>query len=129
MNCKRVKVFFDGGCRPNPGRIEVAVVVRGVTHRFDDVGYGSNEDAEWLALIQAVRVARSCRLAEVELVGDAKEIVRRARTALEEGGARRGHAAAFLAAVLEAAPMQLSVRWIKRQQNLAGIALAASHPR
>jgi ribonuclease HI len=129
VNCKRIKVFFDGGCRPNPGRIEVAVVLRGVSHRFDDLGYGGSEDAEWLALIQAVKVARSFRLAEVELFGDAKDIVRRARAALKDGTAQRGHAAAFRAAVLEAAPMQLSVRWIKRQQNLAGIALAARHPR
>jgi ribonuclease HI len=129
VNCKRIKVFFDGGCRPNPGRIEAAVVVRGVTHRFDDLGYGGSEDAEWLALIQAVKVTRLFRLAEAELVGDAKDIVRRARAVLKEGAAQRGHAAAFRAAVLEAAPTQLSVRWIKRQQNLAGIALAASHPR
>jgi ribonuclease HI len=126
---KRIKVFFDGGCRPNPGQIEVAVVVRGVTHRFDDLGFGSNDDAEWLALVQAVKVAGSLGLNHVELIGDAKDIVRRAKAVLEQGAAQSGHAAAFRAAVLEVAPIQFSVRWIKRQQNLAGIALAASHPR
>lgn len=25
---RRLKIFFDGGCRPNPGRIEAAVVVQ-----------------------------------------------------------------------------------------------------
>ncbi|WP_156842336.1 ribonuclease HI [Novosphingobium aquimarinum] len=129
MSGKRIKVFFDGGCRPNPGRIEAAVVIRGMTYRFDDLGYGSNADAEWLALIRAVTVASSVGLAQVELVGDAKDIVRRARAILNEGAATSGHAVAFRAAVHAAAPMRVDVRWIKRQQNLAGIALAARHPR
>ena len=53
-----LKLFFDGGCRPNPGRIEIGVVVRGVTHILDDCGHGTNSDAEWLAAIHALRIAR-----------------------------------------------------------------------
>jgi ribonuclease HI len=26
-----VKIYFDGGCRPNPGNIETAVVAAGIT--------------------------------------------------------------------------------------------------
>lgn len=59
---RRLKIFFDGGCRPNPGRIEAAVVVRGVPHLFDDLGHGNNSDAEWLALICALELAHSLSL-------------------------------------------------------------------
>lgn len=45
-----LKIFFDGGCQPNPGKIEVAVVTRGQSHFFDDLGRGTSSDAEWLAL-------------------------------------------------------------------------------
>ena len=54
---RRLKIFFDGGCRPNPGKIEVAVVARGVTYFFDDLGSGTISDAEWLAFRVALRVA------------------------------------------------------------------------
>lgn len=124
---RRLKVFFDGGCRPNPGRIEAAVVVRGVLHVFDDLGSGTNSDAEWLALICALELARSLDLTEVELIGDAAEVIVHANEALRIGQSRHGHAATVLA--LSAALPGLRIRWIKRTQNLAGIALAARHPR
>lgn len=55
---RRLKILFDGGCHPNPGRIEVAVVARGATYFIDDLGSGNSTDAEWLALLEALRLAR-----------------------------------------------------------------------
>lgn len=124
---RRLKVFFDGGCRPNPGPIEVAVVVRGQAHVFEDCGTGTNSDAEWLALIRALEVCRAQGLTGVELIGDAVEVVRQANRALREGQGAQAHAARFLELAADVSPAR--VRWIKREQNLAGIALAARHPR
>ena len=124
---RRLKVFFDGGCRPNPGRIEAAVVVRGVPYLFDDLGHGTNSDAEWLALICALELTRSMCLADVDLIGDALEVIQQAQRALSTGDANHGHAARFL--TLTGGKLFTRIRWIKREQNLAGIALAARHPR
>ena len=123
---RRLKVYFDGGCRPNPGPIEAAVVVRGKAHVFDDLGWGSNSDAEWLALIHALELAQTLCLAEIELVGDAAQVIRQANEALRGKRPVHGHAATFLALATTAPPAR--IRWIKRQQNLAGIALAGRHP-
>ena len=123
----RLKVFFDGGCRPNPGRIEAAVVLRGIPHLFDDLGHGTNSDAEWLALICAVKLAQSLGLPDVVFIGDAIEVVQKAQLVLRTGHCRHHHAARFLALANEMPKMRVS--WIKREQNLAGIALAARHPR
>ena len=124
----RLRIYFDGGCRPNPGPIEVAVVLRGVAHIRDDLGPGSNTDAEWLALIHAVELAGRVDADEVELLGDALAVVRQARAALSSGLAANAWAARFLDCV-GAGSVRPKIRWIKRQQNLAGIALAARHPR
>ena len=124
---RRLKVFFDGGCRPNPGRIEAAVVVRGVPHFFDDLGHGTNSDAEWLALICALEWAQSLCLTDIELIGDALEVIQQAQRASSTGRATHGHAAKFLDLI--AGKPLARIRWIKRAQNLAGIALAARHPR
>lgn len=123
----RVKVFFDGGCRPNPGAIEAAVVIRGTPYLFGDLGQGTNSDAEWLALIQALRQAQSLGLGDIVLIGDAREIIDHANEALRTGRARLTHAATLLD--LAKATPNLRIRWIRRAQNLAGIALAARHPR
>lgn len=127
MTRRRVKVFFDGGCRPNPGQIEAAVVVRGVVQLFGDLGRGTSIDAEWLALICAMELSQSLGLSKIELIGDALDVVQQANRALDTGRALPGHATAFLAVAANAPPARL--RWIKREQNLAGIALAALHPR
>ncbi|MCJ2179272.1 ribonuclease HI [Novosphingobium album (ex Hu et al. 2023)] len=127
MGRGRTKVYFDGGCRPNPGPVEVAVVVRGQVHVFDDLGHGTNSDAEWLALIRALELVQAQAIADAELIGDALEVVRQANAALAAGQAAPGHAQAFL--TLAAAVRPARVRWIKRAQNLAGIALVARHPR
>lgn len=128
MGRGRVKVYFDGGCRPNPGPMEVAVVVRGVVHLFGDLGSGSNTDAEWLALIHALEVALALGIAtDAELIGDSREIIERANAVLRCSEAGPGYASDFLKLAAEASPAR--VRWIGRAQNLAGIALARRHPR
>ena len=124
---RRLKIFFDGGCRPNPGRIEVAVVVRGIAHLFDDLGDGTNRDAEWQALICALKLTQSLGLSGIELIGDSDEVVQQANKALSTSHAPHAHAATFLALTAGAPPTR--IRWIKREQNLAGIVLAARHPR
>ena len=131
MARRRLKVFFDGGCRPNPGRMEAGVVLRGVPHVFDDLGLGTNNDAEWLALIRAMELTQSLGLSDIEYVGDAREVIGQANRALASGKAPAGpfhqHAAAFLSLAGRVPPAR--IRWIKRAQNLAGIALAARYPR
>lgn len=127
MAGRRLKVFFDGGCRPNPGVIEAAVVIRGVAHLFDDLSTGNNRDAEWLALIRAMELTREMDLVGVELIGDAVEIIDQANRALSTGEASDDHRRKFLALAAQTAPAR--IRWIKREQNLAGIALAKTHPR
>lgn len=118
---RRLKVFFDGGCRPNPGPIEAAVVIRGKPQFFDDLGTGTSTDAEWRALLCAIVLAQDLGLHDVEFVGDSLEVTRHANHAVSTGHATSGQTAAFLS--LFAQYRTGRIRWIKREQNLAGIAL------
>jgi ribonuclease HI len=127
LTSAQIKVFFDGGCRPNPGPMEAAVVMRGTAYFYDDLGTGTNSDAEWLALILALELAQSLGLEHIVLIGDAIEVIRQANQALRDAHTQPGHAAAFLALAGKGPPAK--IRWLKREQNLAGIALAARHPR
>jgi ribonuclease HI len=122
----RTKIFFDGGCRPNPGPIEVAVVAAGRTHVFHDLGYGTNGDAEWLALIQALRIARTLGTEDFVLLGDAVAVVGPANGTVKCRGSSANHLEVFRELAGASTPR---VRYIKRSQNLAGIALASLHPR
>ena len=117
-----MKIWFDGGCRPNPGRIVTAVAARGQVRLRIDHGAGDNHAAEWLALLDAVALARELGLTEVVLLGDSAMVVGHAR-----GTARRvpprfgGYLARFHQGI--AGFDRVRVRHIGRAQNLAGIAL------
>jgi len=118
----RIKIYFDGGCRPNPGRMETAVVTGGAATVIRDAGIGSSMDAEWLALIAALRLAHDLGLTNFVLLGDAAAVVEQANGAVRARGAAAGHLATFRALVGDGP--EPHVRHIKRTQNLAGIALA-----
>lgn len=123
-----IKMFFDGGCRPNPGPIECAVVRRGVAHYRHDLGDGSNSDAEWLAAIYALEVAALNGDRDVTLLGDSTLVVTQVNgTARCRSAELDAHRVKF--AELAVGFERLRIRHIGRAQNLAGIALAKLHPR
>lgn len=124
MPAGRLRIFFDGGCRPNPGRMEVAAVARGITYRKDDVGIGGNEEAEWLALLHALDVARGLGAEDVELRGDSRSVINQVAGTAK---CRSAHLATYRDAI--AGIPRVRLRYIARSRNLAGIALASTHPR
>jgi ribonuclease HI len=118
-----LKLFFDGGCRPNPGRMETAIVARGILYHQPDLGQGTSNDAEWLALLQALEVALSLGETDIELLGDSLPVINQARGRAK---CRSPEARAHFTRFTELAPRfaRLRIRHIGRSQNLAGIALA-----
>ena len=116
-----MKIFFDGGCRPNPGAMEIAVVAGGTAHVLRDIGHGTSMDAEWLALIHALTVAQSLGRRDVILLGDAAAVIAQANGTVKCRAASVPHLARFRDLAGAAPPR---IRHIKRTQNLAGIALA-----
>ena len=119
----RVKVFFDGGCRPATG-METAVVTGGRTYLRRGLGPGSSMDAEWLALLHAVEVASELGLENPLFLGDALAVIAQANGSVKCPAKWAPHLSALASG---AAPPR--IRYLKRGQNLAGIALARLHPR
>jgi len=118
-----MKIFFDGGCRPNPGAMETAVVAGGRAYVRRGIGPGSSGEAEWAALLHALEVARILGARDVVLAGDALNLVQAANGACKCRGAE---AIASLAAFRAEAVTfdRVRARHVARTQNLAGIALA-----
>jgi ribonuclease HI len=123
----RLKVYFDGGCRPNPGAMELAVVAAGQTWLERDAGPGTSTDAEWLALLYALRIAQALGATDFVLLGDAAAVIGAATGAVRCRGAGLRHMAELHRLV--GAGNLPRIRYIRRSQNLAGIALARLHPR
>ena len=118
----RLKIYFDGGCRPNPGKIETAVVARGETYYRPDCGLGTNNDAEWLALVHAADIARAIGLRNILFLGDSALVVGQASGILK---CRNASLQSYLDSFnsIKSAFDSFGIRRIGRHQNLAGIAL------
>jgi ribonuclease HI len=118
-----MKIFFDGGCRPNPGRMEAAAVAAGKTYYAGDLGLGSSHKAEWLALFHAIEVARALGERRIVLLGDSAALVDQVNG---RSRPRDAEVSGFVARLREEVlPFDgVRVRHVPRTQNLAGIALA-----
>lgn len=114
-----MKIFFDGGY--SPAGMEYALVAGGRTYMRRDLGDGSSMEAEWLALTAALTLANDLALAEAVLLGDAAAVIAQAHGAIRCPPAYRDHYERFLALPRPAG--RLRIRYVKRTQNLAGIAL------
>ena len=120
---QRETFYFDGGSRPNPGPIELAVVTRGRAHFRDDAGLGDNNQAEWLALLFAAELAGRQGARDVLFIGDSALIVQQASGAWP---CRSVQLQPYLAAFTQTRSSftRVRLRHVPRSRNLAGIALA-----
>ena len=117
-----MKIWFDGGCRPNPGPISTAVFAGDKAHIRHDHAPGDNADAEWLAALDALARAVRLGLTDVILIGDSRMVIDQASGRTPRVPARfAAHLAQFQA--LAATFTRLRLRHVWRSHNLAGIAL------
>lgn len=120
-----LKLFFDGGCRPNPGMMETAVAARGQIWHRPAIGHGTNDHAEWQALLDALDVAAHLGAQDIVLLGDSALVVAHAAGKVRPRAAFAPHLETFAAKA--AGFSRVRIRRIARTQNLAGIALAARY--
>lgn len=73
-------LFFDGACRGNPGPMAIGVVLmeneRKVKEVSKSVGIGTNNIAEWKALIEGLKLAKEQGCRELEVRGDSQLIIK-----------------------------------------------------
>lgn len=116
-----VKLYFDGGCRPNPGRMETAVVVRGEVYLQADAGQGTSGEAEWRALLHALDVAVALGARDIVLIGDSANVVAQAAGTSKCATRAQPCLAEFRLRAAKFARVRL--RAVRRSHNLAGAAL------
>lgn len=102
--------------------METAVVIRGETDLQRGLSHGTSGEAEWLALLAAIDIARQRGERDIILIGDSRSVIRQASGAEP---CRSGIARCWLTRFLDEARHfdRVRLRHVKRSQNLAGAAL------
>lgn len=80
----RLIVYTDGGARGNPGPAALGVVLcdaegRVLDERAEYLGEGTNNEAEYRAVLRGLDLARGRGALEVEVVSDSQLVVRQLR--------------------------------------------------
>ena len=101
-------------------------MVSGTCYFEPDLGFGSNNDAEWLAAIHALNVAAALDITDIQLLGDSALVVGQADGIAPCRSAQLlRHRSTF--DDLRTKFVRVRVRRISRTQNLAGIFLSKRH--
>ncbi|HLH32632.1 MAG TPA: ribonuclease HI family protein [Terriglobia bacterium] len=72
----KLEAYIDGGSRGNPGEAGIGVYFPGVVRIAEYLGVGTNNFAEYSALIAALRYAASVRCSELHVYADSELVVK-----------------------------------------------------
>lgn len=117
-----MEIYFDGGCKPNPGNMSICVAVLGekiTFHKHDELGYGTNNVAEWAALLLAAQLIVENDIIDAEIKGDSQLVCKQAAGEWKIKDA-------FLEKYFKAYKQILGTRkvkisWVPRNENIAGV--------
>lgn len=121
-----MKIYFDGGCSPNPGKMKTCIVIcrdgeKSEPHTILDLGQGTNNIAEWSGLVWAVTWLRENKIQKCEIIGDSKMVIMQAQGLWKiKKDTLRDYYNAFLKI---SQGMDLKLTHVLRDSNLAGICL------
>lgn len=117
-------IYFDGGCRPNPGNMDVCIVLLLETGRETkkaiSVDQGTNNLAEWTAALWAADAAHTLGLKEFKLLGDSMLVINQLNGSFKVSSKFKPYYDQFM---LITSDIKVSVQHVYRDQNLAGIEL------
>lgn len=75
------KAFFDGGATPNPGDMKIGGYIedpfgkrRIYTYSFE-IGYGTNNEAEYYSLLHLCHIIVALEIYQVRITGDSKLVI------------------------------------------------------
>jgi len=121
-----MEIYFDGGCAPNPGKMSACIVIcqpgrKARAFTIKDLGQGTNNIAEWSALIWAILWAKDNSVEQCVVIGDSKLVINQARGMWKVNNK-------VLADLLKefheiSKGLDLEFRHVLRDSNLAGIYL------
>lgn len=122
---KKAVLFFDGGGE-NPGFMKMSICMKihgeeGIVYNWSDTGqYGTNNQAEWLALIWGIMEAKRQGVTHLQIYGDSQVIVFCAAGVWNSKKPHLKELQKMYCDELYGSGMDVKIDWIRRENNVAG---------
>lgn len=120
--------WFDGSCGPtNPGNMGIGAILKVGEDVIGTVsaaaGQGTNNEAEWLALIGLLEKARELEVDELEVRGDSQLVIKQV---MGKWKVKAGHLLKYKrrARGIMVSFARVSFKWVRRDENAEADRLA-----
>jgi len=131
--------FIDGSCRPNPGEMFAGVYIefqqRVICKQTYPGGNGTNNEAEFCALIQALKLLKDAELKQHPaadkpgvIVSDSRMVVCAVRGNYKIKGTKLQTRLAEVKALLQSIKQPHELVWSDRKNNIAHAVSIKGHP-
>ena len=127
----KLEAYIDGGSRGNPGEAGIGVHFPGIVRIAEYIGTGTNNYAEYSALLSALRFAVFSRCEELQVYADSELVVKQisGEYQVKNEGIRLLHDQALR--WIDLIP-RFSIRHVRRENNkeadkLANLAMDTRH--
>lgn len=130
--CVYGTVHFDGSCAPNPGPDSKCGIVLEVDDEYIrktyNLGYGTNNTAEWHGVILAMKLALHYGVTHLTLKGDAMIVIRDIRNRKIGSSKHGNHLTPLKIEAMELAKQfdSLEAIWVPRYQNADADAMSTA---
>lgn len=120
-------LFFDGACRGNPGPMAIGVMLlkngKKVKEVSKRIGIGTNNIAEWRALIEGLKLAKAQGCKALEVRGDSQLVIKQIT------GQYKVKSGNLIPLFDEASGLcesfdELRFKWVEREENIYTDALS-----
>ncbi len=125
---KTFTAYFDGSASPNPGNMKIGGYIKDGTYTLakfsTEIGYGTNNEAEYWALIELLRKIVSHNIQKVRIFGDAKLVIDQVNGNCKNNKLHLQRLALKANLLLKQIPVEWKLSWIKRSKNKRADALS-----
>ena len=121
------QAWFDGAAEPNPGQRGIGAVLKGPAGErieiSENIGYGSNNEAEYSALIAVLDAAIKAKVQKLDVFGDSQLVI------MQVSGQWKINTKTLVplcqsARKLKGQISKVTLKWIRREKNLEADALS-----
>ncbi len=118
MTVERVKIYFDGGSRGNPGPAAGAAYAdfEGGRERSCFIASATNNEAEYRGLLMGIELAKELKLSHVTFLGDSKLVVMQVSGQWKAKHKTMQQLKLEVLAALSSLP-HWSIEWLRRESN------------
>lgn len=117
------KAFFDGACSGNPGPMAIRLVVydpegKPILQLSRCIGHGTNNIAEYSALIELLRVLKSMKIERAHIFGDSQLVIKQVAQKWRVNHKHLQELFRQARALMEDHP-EWQLTWVPRELNVA----------